>query len=226
MRIFIKRSLIALAIISMIFVVDSLAQKKSKSKPAASKSASIATSTSTPYTIKSGIVTYKSSVMGMAQDYTLYFDDFGKKECKYVYMKLEMFGQVSETSSSEINKDGYVYKIDWQKKTGTKTKSYSALGAAAGMPDPKTLTDDMRNKYQYKDLGKQEIMGKECQGVSMVFGGMKMEAWVWNNIALRIYSYTKDGSVMMEINAVKFEENVSIPADKFEIPSDIVITEG
>lgn len=226
MKMFLKRGLIALAVISMIFVADSLAQNKSKSKPAANQSASTATNATTPYTIKSGIVTYKSSVMGMAQDYTLYFDDFGKKECKYIYMKLEMFGQVSETSSSEINKDGYIYKIDWQKKTGTKTKSYSALGAAAGMPDPKTLTDDLRNKYQYKDLGKKEIMGKECQGVSMVFAGMKMEAWVWNNIALRIYSYTKDGSLMMEINAVKIEENVSIPADKFEIPADIVITEG
>jgi hypothetical protein len=54
--------------------------------------------------------------------------------------------------------------------------------------------------------------------------GMKGTFLVYKGVALK--SETDLGSMKMNLLAEKFEENPTIPAEKFEVPSDIKIIES
>src|SRR5688500_4880312 len=72
------------------------------------------------YGVKSGVITFRSKILGMEQTQTTYCDDYGEKEANDSYMELKMMGQVSKTHNRTINRDRMVYSLDLMKKTGTK----------------------------------------------------------------------------------------------------------
>ncbi len=210
------------------FVIVGCGQKE-ETKPADSANQSAETTTAAPekgsYGVKSGIVTFENVIMeGMNQ--TFYFDDYGKKEARYTLMEMEMFGQKIRTGSVEINADGYLINYDIEKKEGTKTKSFGSIGGAKDIPaDFNSMSKEVLERYNMKDLGTKEILGKTCKGVEMTAMGMVTEVWVWNGIMLYSKVQMSKDAKPMEIKASKIETDVAVPAEKFQVPADVKIKE-
>jgi outer membrane lipoprotein-sorting protein len=176
------------------------------------------------YEVKSGIVTFENAIMqGMNQ--VFYFDEHGKKEARYTVMEMEIMGQKISTGNVEIHIDSFLIQYDLQSKEGTKVISHTSIGGAKEIPkDFSKLTPEFIKDYQLKELGNKEVLGKECKGYEVTVMGIKTEFWIWEGIVLysRIF-LTKDGNPM-ELKASKLEVDVSIPADKFQVPPEISIT--
>lgn len=212
--------LIALALLSSATLLFSCKSKTSET--AATLENPAASETSTPkgkYAIKSGIVQYKTEMMGMEVMQTLTFDDYGKKEATDVEM--EMMGVKLHTVN--LTKDGFIYNLDMVKKTGTKSPAVNLANASI---DFENLTEEMVKEMELKKLGTEEFLGKTCEKMSIDNKkmGMKGTFLVYKGVALK--SETDLGSMKMNLLAEKFEENPTIPAEKFEVPADIKITES
>jgi hypothetical protein len=223
-----KLQFIIVAFISMFLIIG--CGKKNENKPETSAQTTDQTAQAqkpagAAYDVKSAIVTYDINLIGK-QTQVLYVDDYGKKEARTTTTEIEIFGKKSKNEEVEINADGFIVKYDVEKKTGTKTKSYSSLGGAKGFPkDLDNLTKEVLDQYKLKDLGKKEILGKECRGFEMEAMGMKTEVYVWKNIMLYSAVYmTKDGKPI-EIKASKIEIDVPVPQDKFQVPADVRLQE-
>lgn len=176
------------------------------------------------YPVKSGIITYNVETMGMTVPTTLYFDDYGNKECTEVTMEMEMMGQKVQTHNMTITKDGYTYDLNLTEKTGKKMKAMPAASNTGGV-DFSQLSDAMMKEMHITKGGNENVCGKDCQVFTMDNPDTKMKATfaVWNNIPLK--SNMDMGGMAAVMNAIQVEENVTIPADKFEVPSDITVTE-
>jgi hypothetical protein len=174
------------------------------------------------YTVKSGIVELKNSMMdGMKQ--TIYFDDYGAKQATYTTM--EMMGQ--KTESVQINADGWITTYDLAKKTGTKMKMPAGTTTGSGQPPTAAdLTDEQKKQYNYKELDGRDIAGKSTKGYSMDVSGMKIKAWTWNNVPLYMEMEMGQQGKPIIVEATNVQTDVDIPADKFKVPADVTVTEA
>lgn len=178
------------------------------------------------YNIKSGIITYDTEAMGMKMPTTLYFDDYGNIECQEVKMEMEMMGTKVTTHNLTITKDGYIYTIDLTNKTGSKMKMMpnAATANMSGM-DFTNLSEEFLKSMKMKKEGSESVCGKSCDVYSIdnESMGMKGTFAIYNSIPMK--TNIEAMGMPMTMNATKFEENVEIPADKFEVPADIQVTE-
>jgi len=209
--------LITLALLASIALLFSCKSKTSET--AATTENPVVNEAATPkgkYAIKSGIVEYKTQMMGMDMKQTLTFDDYGKKETTDVEM--EMMGVKIHTVT--ITKDGFIYTLDLEKKTGTK------ISGKSPDIDFENLSEEMVKDMNLKKEGTEEFLGKTCEKMSIDYTKMKMKGTflVYKGIALK--SDTDIGTMKMKLVGEKFEENPSVPASKFEIPADIKILEN
>jgi hypothetical protein len=167
-----------------------------------------ATAAKRKYGVKSGIVTYESTGMGFNLKVVLYFDDFGAKEAEDKYDINKNIEQTTICDGTNrytiVYKDktaqnngacynGIAYKFDWEE---------AAKGDA---------------KYNPQKLANVTIAGKDCESFSLVAGGNTITYAGWNNVCLLIDQPTQYGQITYK--AVSFEDNPSIPADKFSVPS-------
>lgn len=212
--------LIALAILSAASLLFSCKSKTSESAPTKeNKSEEAATPTSKgKYAIKSGIVEYKTRMMGMDMKQVLTFDDYGKKEI--TEMIAEMMGVKIHTVT--LNKDGFVYNYDLEKKTGTKSASYQS----GSNIDFENLSEQMVKDMNLKKEGTEDYLGKSCEKMSVDYTKMKLKGTylVYKGIALKMDADM--GTMKMNLIGEKFIENPEIPVSKFEIPADVKITEN
>lgn len=178
------------------------------------------------YKIKSCIVTSELNMgsMGMKQTQVLYFDDYGKKECRESMNNMSVMGRKINQNTISIRKDGYMYSFDLEKKTGTKMQIPSTVDVMKNL-DFSKLSDDVMKEWNMVKEGTQTVLGKECNVLSMKSDKMGMQGkyYVWNNIPLK--SETRMSGMVVSLIATKIEENVDIPASKFEIPADIKFRE-
>lgn len=208
-------SLITLSILGLALVLSACKSKTSENAAAtAAKSEAATTTPKGKYAIKSGIVEYKTRMMGMDMKQTLTFDDYGAKEATDVEM--DMMGVKMHTQT--ITKDGFIYTLDLQKKTGTKIKGQS--------PDIdfENLSEQMVKDMNLKKEGTEEFLGKTCEKISIDYTKMKLKGTylVYKGIVLKMDA--EMGSTKMNLIGEKFIENPEIPASKFEVPADVKIT--
>ncbi len=219
MKIMKTNKLITLAIMASLLMLFSC--KSKTSEPAATGENQTEAASSTPkgkYAIKSGIVEYKTQIMGMDVKQTLTFDDYGKKDIQDVEM--EMMGVKIHTAT--LTKDGYVYTLDMTKKTGTKKPVITMNNANI---DFENLSEEMVKDMDLKKLGTEEFLGKTCEKMSINYTKMKMKGTylVYKGVALMVD--TDLGSMKMKLIGEKFVENPELPADRFDVPADVTITE-
>jgi len=220
------------AILMVLFFLVSCQNQESSNKASDSKApevtpkAEIATqaepAAETPkgkYELKSGIVAYKTQIMGMETRQTLSFDDYGKKEATDIMM--EMMGTKIHTVT--LTKEGYVYTLDMVNKTGTKAPANPSNNANI---DFQNLSREMEKEMNLKKEGTETFLGKTCEKISIDYAKMQMKGsfLVYKGVALKVD--TDMGTLKMNLTAESFEENPQIPTEKFEIPADIVITES
>jgi hypothetical protein len=168
------------------------------------------------YAMKSGIVEYNSSTMGVNVAQTLYFDDFGAKEA--IETSMEVAGIKNNTVN--INKDGYMYTLNMIAKTGTKQK----IPAQANI-DFNNLSDDIMKEMNLKKEGSEDFAGKKCDKYTIDNTKLQMKGsfLVWKGIALK--SDLDFSSMKTQMMAKNIKEDASVPAEKFDIPADFKITE-
>ena len=171
------------------------------------------------YAIKSGIVEYKAQIMGMDMKQILTFDDYGNKEI--TEMVMDMMG--TKSRSITLAKDGFQYTYDLEKKTGTK-KPFSGNGSFN--VDFENMSKDMIKDMNLKKEGTEEFLGKNCEKMSIDYKKMEMKGnfLVYKGVALKMDTYM--GATKMKMVAEKFLENPSFPANQFEVPTDVKITEN
>lgn len=222
-----KLFIFAIAIAS-VYLISCSGEGKKTSSADSSKTKDSTKETTTiskgKYKLKSGILTMVSETMGMKQNMTLYFDDYGSRESVETIGEMDMgvAGKVKIQNLS-ITKDGYSYSIDMTNKAGTKTK-IPTTGNQKDI-DFSNLTDDMMKQMKISKLGTEEIMGKTCDKYLMNDPALKMKSTysVWNGIPLK--SEIDMAGIKATVTTTKIEENCTVPAEKFEIPKDIKLTE-
>lgn len=212
--------LLALVIMTSVMLLFSCKSKTSETASSTEKQSEATNATSKgKYAIKSGIVEYKTQMMGMDMKQVLTFDDYGKKEM--TEMIAEMMGTKIHTIT--LRKDGFIYSYDIVKKTGNKKPVPTMDNSNI---DFQNLTKEMVNDMKLKKEGTEEFLGKTCEKMSVDNEKMKMKGTylVYKGIPLMVD--TDMGTIKMKLVGEKFVENPEIPAEKFEVPADIKITES
>ncbi len=150
---------------------------------------------------------------------------FDLKNDKFVtetITETDMMGQVTKNRNLTISTDKGVYSIDLDNKTGIKMSNDD-------------YEDDPINNIKSEDnetfrrlieseggkiLGNEDFMGKSCILIELMSEGSKSKMWYYKGIPLKIEAQS------YKMEATKFEEGVSIPDSKFDIPGGVTITEG
>ncbi|MFN8258449.1 MAG: hypothetical protein U0W24_22365 [Bacteroidales bacterium] len=179
------------------------------------------------YDIKSGIITYNSDAMGIKSTQVLYFDDYGARERQENVIELEMMGIKTKTVSVSITKDGYKYDFETENFVGNENKlkkeikKTAAISGSSGDMSSMTATmsDEMKKQYEYKEEGTETVAGVTGTKFSMKFGKAKISGTIYKKLML------KSEMDMVKIYATKFEENVTVQDQLFELPKDYEIVE-
>lgn len=174
------------------------------------------------YTLKSGTVTFETSMNAggttIKSRKVLYFDDYGNKESQEEFTTNPVSGKEA-LSSVHFVKDGYMYTYSPEYKTGSRSK---LQGQGVEMKFDMNEAETMKDK-KFQKLSDQQVCGKDCQGYSIETPSGVMQVYGWNNIMLK--NKLSGNGMSSETIAVKFEENTTIPAGKFEVPADVKITD-
>jgi hypothetical protein len=167
------------------------------------------------YDIKSGIVTYeevmKVSTMTIKTKYIVYFDDYGMKECRETWSVENVLTGVTFSDGKDL------ISLNIKKKKASK-QGDAFRGTELRVEWSDFGTEKDRQSGKIKKLPAQVIAGKTCEifesndgkgGVTR-YGG-------WSKILMLLDS--KSSSTHVVRTAVKVEENVPVPADKFKVPA-------
>jgi hypothetical protein len=210
--------LLSVASVALFSCNSSSNNENSDSDSAVVEETGNASSTGKKYSMEKGMVKYTMEVMGMKTSSILWFDAFGQKEC--METSAEMMGMKS--TSRQFKKDGFAYNINMDAKTGTKIKINTDQFDPTDMKFD-DLTDEIKTKYNLKEEGSESFMGKDCKIWSIDYQGSKGKFWVWNNIALK--TEMSSGGLKIEMKAIEFSENPTLPAGIFDVPQGVTITE-
>jgi hypothetical protein len=202
---------------------DAVATKASEMTDGASDQEAPA-STAKKYDIKSGIVTYNTVMrigdMELLSKKVVYFDDYGVKECQEIY-KADGAGGKEVLTERSFVKDGFRYHCSVENKGGAKSKAMgTGVAVQFNMQEASTMT-----KYQFKKLDDETVCGKACNGFSMVTPSGVIKMYGWNKVTLKSRTENAEMKMASEDVAVKFEENVPIPPEVFEVPQGVAMTD-
>lgn len=179
---------------------------------------------------KSYMIEYKSTVnaseMKSTSVTTTWIDNANDRQAVFTDTESEVMGRKQDGKSLMIMKDGWSYVIDLTQKTGFKSKEDAMDDNPMEMAE---IEDDITFRQMIeseggKIVGNEKFLGRDCIVVEMNEEGetdepMLTKAWYYKGIILKMTN------AVTTMEATKFEEDISIPSDKFEIPSDIKISE-
>jgi hypothetical protein len=180
------------------------------------------------FDIKSGKVVYK--IEGKTKGTkTLWFDDYGRSQYEHTVTTTKMFGMTTKEEKLKIRDREWMYDINLIEKTGTKMKVQDGNEMIQTMTATSTdeqlikLGNDIQKDFDVKEMPSETILGRECK--VHVSGKLNSKHWEYKRVPLKL---TLDmGGILGSSNeeATSFDENISIPASKFTVPSGIDIQE-
>ncbi len=197
-----KRSKIALILITLFFITSILSAQKFKR-----------------YDFKSGKVEYKLSGAAKGTQ-TMFFDNYGMKEAKFANMSIEMMGMKQKKNTITIIDGKDTYVVNWESGTAVKMKTplYDMFPKGKGL---KNVGEKLMQNMGAEKTGTGTVLGKECDIWEIKKAGTKL--WIWKSIPLKVE--VKMMGVQMNQVATSVETDIDVPASKFEIPKNIKITE-
>ncbi len=166
------------------------------------------------YRIKSGIITFDQDLMGIKQKSVLYFDDYGMKETEEKYD-----GEVIKETNLCDGKNRYL--LMHNQKTAY-TSGTCFRGVAYKFDWDEISKAD--KEYKVSKMDNIDVAGKDCESYSMSSSDYPTVFAGWNNICLYMNTKSKFGNVITK--AVKVEENIDVPAEKFQVPAGYEIKKG
>lgn len=168
--------------------------------------------------IKSAKLTMKSSAMGMKQDMTQYFDDWGQMTA--VEINMSMLG--NKTNMKVVLKDGVSWEYDVDTRKGIKrnidTLSYDNINFLQ-------LTAEKLSELNIEFKGTETYLNRTCNKflLNNVNSGIEALFYVWKGIVLK--SEAKIMGVNVQLDVVDLVENFEINPIIFEIPEDVKFEE-
>ena len=168
------------------------------------------------YDIKSGIVTFDVAItigdMKLASKAIVYFDDYGMKECKETY--------TGDKLSHVYFSDGAsLYSLSPSKKQATRSgKAFSGTELRYDWAEASSKAEEERHA---KKIPNMVIAGKNCEAFQTTQKETICTFAGWNHILLSFE--TGGGGSRSITRAVKVEENVQVPAEKFKVPAGYTI---
>lgn len=164
------------------------------------------------------------TAMGIEMPSTVYFDKWGEWTATETKSEMEVVkGYVSKTDKIEIVKGKTHWDIDLIEKTGVKYDAFafsSGMAAALGGAMAGNMTEGM----EVEELGTEKYLGYDCKKTHVKYKQMNVEATVltYGNLTMKMegsMGKTKISAIVTGIN------NSAPPAEKFEVPVGITITE-
>jgi len=179
------------------------------------------------YALKSAHIVYEltGNVSGEKQ---VWFDDYGMKyfEETNETTTIKMMGITNEQKEHKVTiHDGQtIYDIDMITKTGYKgtlpsLETLQDLAEDMTEAEQKQMADDIMNSLGGQKLGTETFLGKSCEVMEI----MGVKSWIYNGITLK--SEANMMGIVANETATKFEENIKVPASKFEPPQGITYEE-
>lgn len=159
--------------------------------------------------------------MGKANSKVI-FDDHGKKTLTQITTAMSFGGKTMSTIATTLLVDGYAYSWSNVGKTGTKIKIDDSKIDPKNL-DVSKLTDEMKAKLKFKDEGQETIDGRVCKVGSYSIEQMNGKVWIWKQIPVKMQMSI--GGNVITSNLKNIEENPSIPAGTFDVPSTIEFKE-
>ena len=133
----------------------------------------------------------------------------------------EMMGQKTKTNTLMLTNKNGGYVIDMNEKTGIKMNTADDEENPADNIKPEDF-ETFRQIIESeggKVLGNENFLGKDCIVTELTEDGNTMKMWYYKGIPLKMES--KDYTMI----ATRFEESITIPASRFELPASIKISE-
>jgi hypothetical protein len=177
---------------------------------------------------KTMVVEFQSNtaIMGMKVivNEIQWIDQKNNKEATLTTTKTTGLGMTQKEEKLSITDGDWAYSIDLVAKTGTKANTKEtkdmALAMGAAMAMGKNLDFKSLKEFVEKNGGKmnpnETFLGKDCMSYEM----MGMKFLQYRGVVVK----TTAGDLVSRV-AVKIDENVSIPSERFEVPNGITITE-
>lgn len=177
------------------------------------------------YSHKSGIIEFQieGAYKGEA---TLYWDDYGMKEALYTNKEMKKgFIIIDKDRSLDLVLGEYNYDIDLDPimRSGTKKKNgYDVTFGLAGAEAIAEINAAIYKALGGKLVGQSEVCGQTCDDWELKIP-LKSKYSIWEGI--KLYSEnTVPPKIKFTRKCTSIKLDCDIPADKFEIPSDIEIT--
>ncbi len=170
------------------------------------------------YDIKSGIVTFditmQMGTMEMKEKAVVYFDDYGMKECKETYSD-------DQLASSFFSDGKNLYTVKYKEKAAyDRGPAYRGTELRVEWSEFGTPKD--RESGKIKKLPAMEVAGKTCEVFESDDGKGTVARYAgWKKILLYMDVQTK--SIKTTTKALKVEENVKIPPEKFKVPAGFTL---
>ena len=164
------------------------------------------------YGFKSAIVKISTDMMGQTIESTAYIDEYGAKECQK--MKLDLAG-MGTMETGTIAKDGKTWSVNYT------MKQVQEVPINPGdQPNFNDLTDEMKEKFKIKEVGKEKVAGMDCivYTLETETQGMqaKMKVWCYKGLALK--SETEVSGMKISAVATDFKEDAMVLPQVFDVP--------
>lgn len=176
------------------------------------------------YAEKSGKVVYQYEIDGEKTDFTLIFDDFGKKQVMDIITKdngeaVRVKTVITEESMFMVNyadKQVIIFPV-----TGDDNSMNLAPGADMGI-DVDALVDNATNTGATK-IGTETLLGKECMIFEHSDGEYKGKYWIHDNYLVKAEFISEGIHTYMEAKELKI--GIAVSASEFEIPTGFAVTD-
>lgn len=152
----------------------------------------------------------------------VYTDDYGKKLSTLTESNITMAGKSMNNTSHTLIVDGYSYSWNSSAINGIKVKIDETNFNPNSM-DIAKLSEELKQKISFKEEGKEAINGKECNVFSFNMEGAQAKMWNWKGIPMKMELNMMGNTITSNVKNI--QENPSIPAGTFDVPSDITFNE-
>ncbi|NTU93671.1 MAG: hypothetical protein HGB29_03640 [Chlorobiaceae bacterium] len=182
------------------------------------------------YELQSGVVHYETAeTMGVKIVETLYFDDYGRKEARESVTESNIMGMKSREHKMTITSGDYVISYEVEKSvngkdetsreaTRTNIREFRQMALALGSTlDPA----EMKKNMDYREEGSETVAGVTGTKFSIALDKNQPESRVYGVLYKNISMKSQMGAITTV--AKQIEENVAVPASKFEVPSGYTI---
>jgi hypothetical protein len=179
------------------------------------------------YSSKSGKISYRYEYSGIVSNFSIVFDNYGKKQ---YFDLLGTEGDIADHSRTIITPEA-MYVINYEEKQIMKfplTQGTASVdeygGSSAGGIDLPSIAKAIKQSGQSKK-GVENVLGKSCDVFEFAEPeGSKGKYWIWKGFILKADFLDENGDHSF-IEAKEIGIDIAIDSKEFEIPSGYEITD-